>query len=78
VRLIDNIEAGRGTREDVELLLDVCNNIEGNTICPHGDAAAMAVRSYLKKFTQEFYDHVERGCCPFKPWNLPGHEGHNH
>jgi NADH-quinone oxidoreductase subunit F len=73
VRLLDNIEAGRGTRADVDLLMDVCNNIEGNTICPHGDAASMAVRSYLQKFSQEFYDHVEQRRCPFKPWHLPGH-----
>lgn len=68
VRVLDNLEEGRATMNDVELLLDICDNIEGNTICPHGDAAAMAVRSYIKKFTDEFRAHVERGGCWFPKW----------
>lgn len=72
VRVLDNIEAGRATPEDLDLLLDVCENIEGNTICPHGDAAAMAVRSYVKKFRHEFIQHIEQGRCPSPEWGLPG------
>jgi len=71
-RVLDNLEEGRGTPADLELLMDVCDNIEGNTICPHGDAAAMAVRSYIQNFRDEFKEHISRGGCWFPSWNLPG------
>ncbi len=67
-RLLDNLEAGRGSMDDIDLILDVCDNIEGNTICPHGDAAAMAVRSYVTQYRDEFEAHVEKGSCSFPEW----------
>jgi NADH-quinone oxidoreductase subunit F len=39
---------------DVDLLMDVANNIEGNTICALGDAAAWPVQSMLRRFRAEF------------------------
>jgi NADH:ubiquinone oxidoreductase subunit F (NADH-binding) len=33
--------------------LDVANNIEGNTICALGDAAAWPVQSFIRKFRDE-------------------------
>ena len=47
-------QRGRAESKDIDLLLDVANNIEGNTICALGDAAAWPVQSYLKKFRDEF------------------------
>jgi len=38
-RILHRIEHGRGKMDDLDLLLDICDNIEGNTICPLGDAA---------------------------------------
>lgn len=67
-RVLDSIEAGTGTERDVELLLEICNNMEGNTICPFGDAVAMAVRSYVLKYPEEFYLHVKQGGCPYPHW----------
>lgn len=67
-RLLGEIEAGRGRREDVELLVEICNNVEGNTICPLGDAMAMPVRAYVQKFTSEFLRHVEDRACPYPAW----------
>ena len=67
-RVLDDIESGKGQQEDLELLLDICNNVEGNTICPFGDALAMSVRSYLQKFPEDFQRHVDEGCCPFPHW----------
>lgn len=67
-RILDEIEAGMGRAEDLELLLDICANIEGNTICPFGDAVAGAVRSYVTRFPDEFRRHVELGCCPHPKW----------
>ena len=37
--------AGGGRSEDIDILLDICNNIEGRSFCPLGDAAAWRWRS---------------------------------
>ena len=67
-RLLDNLEAGRGTMEDIDLLVDVCANVMGNTICPHGDAASMAIGGYLSKYRADFEAHVREKGCPFPEW----------
>jgi NADH-quinone oxidoreductase subunit F len=67
-RVLDEIEAGRGRLEDLELLLDICNNVEGNTICPLGDAMAMPVRAFVTKFSSEFEAHVQHKACPYPAW----------
>ena len=64
-RILNDIEAGRATHEDIDLLLDVCNNVQGNTICALGDAMAMPIRSFVEKFEEEFRRHVDEGGCPF-------------
>ena len=45
---------GNARAGDIDLLLDVANNIEGNTICALGDAAAWPVQSVIRKFRNEF------------------------
>jgi NADH-quinone oxidoreductase subunit F len=67
-RILDSVEAGTASRADVDQLLDIVNSIEGNTICPLGDAIAMPIRGYLTKFREEFIAHVEQGCCTFAAW----------
>ena len=53
-RVIRRIRTGRGRPEDLDLLLDTANRIEGRTICALGDAAAWPVQSFLKHFGHEF------------------------
>ncbi len=53
-RMLTRIVDGKGREEDLELLLEVANRIEGRTICALGDAAAWPVQSFLKHFYQEF------------------------
>ena len=67
-RILDEIEAGRGRQEDLDLLLNICDNMEGSTICPLGDAMAMPVRGFLKKFRSEFEAHVADRRCPYPAW----------
>ncbi len=69
-QLLEKIEHGEGTLRDVEIVEQLPGNIMGQTICALGDAAAMPVQSFLKKFRQEFVDHVERRGCPQgdRPW----------
>jgi len=64
-KVITRIEEGHGTKGDIALALEVADNIQGNTICPLGDAAAMPARALLQKFEGEFMRHVELQKCPF-------------
>ncbi len=53
-KILKRFEKSEATLEDIDLLLDVANNIEGNTICALGDAAAWPVQSMIKRFRDEF------------------------
>jgi NADH-quinone oxidoreductase subunit F len=59
VRVLRRILAGEGRGEDISMLVDVANRIEGHTICALGDAAAWPVQSFLKHFRHEFQYMVE-------------------
>jgi NADH-quinone oxidoreductase subunit F len=63
--IIERIEHGHGTAADVEKLEQIAGNIGGNTICALGDAAAMPVQSFVKKFKDEFLRHTVERRCPF-------------
>jgi len=58
-RMLRRILAGQGRGEDLGLLLDVANRVEGHTICALGDAAAWPVQSFLKHFRHEFQYMIE-------------------
>src|SRR5579872_2624219 len=60
-RTIRRVMSGEARREDLNLLLDVANRIEGHTICGLGDASAWPVQSFLKHFRHEFEYMIEHG-----------------
>jgi NADH-quinone oxidoreductase subunit F len=60
-RTLKRILDGRGSKEDVDMLVDVANKIEGHTICALGDAAAWPVQSFIRHFRHEFEYFVEHG-----------------
>lgn len=62
-RVVNRIEHRQGRKEDLDLLVQVANNIEGRTICALGDAAAWPVQSFIKHFRSEFEYHIEHGRC---------------
>jgi NADH-quinone oxidoreductase subunit F len=62
-RIIHRIETGQGRAEDLDLLLDLADNIQGRTICALGDAAAMPVRAFVKTYRAEFEHHIEHRRC---------------
>lgn len=57
-KILNRIENGQGREEDIELLWDIQSMIEGNTICPLGDAAAWPVAAAIRHFREEFEFHV--------------------
>ncbi len=58
-RILSKLENGTGTFADIDLLWDVQRKIEGNTICPLGDAAAWPVAAAIRHFRDEFEWHVD-------------------
>ena len=54
VKLTNRILAGKASAEDVDLLLQVANQIEGKTVCAFGEAASWPVQAMLAKFREEF------------------------
>ncbi len=68
-KILKRIVAGDATSQDVDLLLSVANNINGNTICALGEAAAWPVQGFLKKFRHEFEAKV-KASRDFVPLNV--------
>jgi len=62
-RILRRLENGRGKSGDLELLLDICAQMKGRTICPLSDAAAMPIESYIQKFYDEFAAHIQEQRC---------------
>ena len=59
VKILKRFECYDAHSEDIDLLLEVANNIEGNTICALGDAAAWPVQSMIHRFRDEFEKRVQ-------------------
>ncbi|MGJ1319996.1 NADH-quinone oxidoreductase subunit NuoF [Sphingobacterium spiritivorum] len=57
-KILHKIEMGKGSMADIDLLWDVQRKIEGNTICPLGDAAAWPVAAAIRHFRDEFEWHI--------------------
>jgi NADH-quinone oxidoreductase subunit F len=74
--ILFKIESGKAQMKDLQTLIDVAKAIcpfppmgLGNTICALGDAAALPIHSFLKRFRPEFEQHITEGRCPFPhPW----------
>jgi NADH-quinone oxidoreductase subunit F len=66
-RVLNRIEHGAGRHEDLPLLLDLADKIQGRTICALGDAAAMPTRAFVKVFREEFEHHINHKSCTVKP-----------
>jgi NADH-quinone oxidoreductase subunit F len=64
-QILRRLEAGDAEQHELDLLLDVCDRINGKCLCPLGETAAIAVASYVDKFRGEFQAHVDQGACPF-------------
>ena len=67
VRVLDRLEHGQGNEEDLDKLLDICDNIFGRAFCALGDGAVSPVQSSIKYFRDEIMQHQKEGGCPFEP-----------
>lgn len=62
--ILERIEHGHGREQDLGLLLEIADNINGKTLCALGDAAAGPVNSFVRKFRADFEAHIRGGKCP--------------
>lgn len=70
-KILHRIKHGGGRKEDVDLLYDVADNIDGKTICPLGEAAAWPVKAFVKKYRDEFDNFIQN-----PPANTHTHDVH--
>ena len=66
-KVLMGLEQGDAEPRDVDLLLAIANNMQGNTICALADAAAMPARAFVTKYRAEFEQPAALGRCPFRP-----------
>jgi len=67
VQVLARLEKGEGSPEDLDTLLDQCDNILGRSFCALADGAASPIMSSLQYFRDEYLAHLEVGGCPFDP-----------
>ncbi len=67
VQTLARLERGEGTPEDLDTLLDQCDNILGRSFCALGDGATSPITSSIQYFRDEFLAHLDQGGCPFDP-----------
>jgi NADH-quinone oxidoreductase subunit F len=64
---LTRLENGQGSAEDLDLLVDQCENILGRSFCALGDGATSPITSSIQYFREEYLAHLEHGGCPLDP-----------
>jgi NADH-quinone oxidoreductase subunit F len=67
VQVLGRLEKGQGTEDDLDLLLDQCDNIMGRSFCALADGAVAPISSSIQFFRDEYLEHFRHGGCPFDP-----------
>jgi len=57
-RMMKLLTRGEASISDIDMLLDVCSQMEGNTICAHGDAAAWPIQGLMRHFRSEVEQRI--------------------
>ena len=63
-RLLDGIIKGRGSREDIDQLKEVCHWMEKASLCALGQSAPKPVLASLEYFLDEYMAHIVDHKCP--------------
>ncbi|HQK31993.1 MAG TPA: NADH-quinone oxidoreductase subunit NuoF [Phycicoccus sp.] len=66
-QILGRLEHGQGTEEDLDKLLDICDNILGRSFCALADGATSPIMSSIQYFRDEYRAHLTHGGCPFDP-----------
>lgn len=65
-RILGRIERGGGKPDDIDMIIKICDNMLGQTICALADGAVFPIKSIVQKFRDEFERHIRDGACPFE------------
>ena len=60
-KILREIDEGKGSVEHLDIILDACSQMRGTTICALADGCAMPVESIVRKFRDEFEEHIKGG-----------------
>lgn len=64
LNILDNITAGRGKIEDLELLVELAEDIRDGSLCGLGKTSANPVLSTIRYFRGEYEAHIKEKRCP--------------
>lgn len=64
VKVHERILDGGGRQDDLELLADICHQIDGRSFCALGDAAAWPIQAALKHYRDEYEHWIRHGRSP--------------
>lgn len=60
-KILREIDEGKGSIEYLDIILDACSQMRGTTICALADGCAMPIESIVRKFRDEFEEHIKGG-----------------
>ncbi|MFW6121922.1 MAG: NADH-ubiquinone oxidoreductase-F iron-sulfur binding region domain-containing protein, partial [Petrotogales bacterium] len=64
VHFLKELSKGRGTREMIDQLYDIADNMERTSFCGLGQSVPIPLRSILDRFKEEFVQHIGTESCP--------------
>ncbi|GGD60526.1 NADH-quinone oxidoreductase subunit NuoF [Lacimicrobium alkaliphilum] len=65
--ILNRIESGRGSQEDLDELQRLCDFMwMGKTFCALAPGAVEPMSSAMKYFADDFQQHIDKGCCPYR------------
>ncbi len=63
LEILERITKGEGTKEDLDLLIEMGEEIKDSAFCGLGQTAPNPVLSTIRYFKDEYLDHIEKGYC---------------
>ena len=64
LEVLTRITEGKGTRQDLEDLKELANNVKTNSLCGLGQTAPNPILSTMASFMDEYIAHVDEKRCP--------------
>src|SRR5688572_17565793 len=61
VKVVKGIAGGKGRPRGAQLMLHLCDDIEGKSFCPLGEAAAWPIQSAIQRFPEDFKRRLMSG-----------------
>ena len=64
LEILNDICAGKGRKQDIDLLIELSHSVHGGSVCGLGQTAANPVLTTLRYFKDEYEAHINDKCCP--------------